>query len=316
MAANWESLEPRPNPRITAEQRAIFHGAWHEHRQVYGYTLLAELPFALRNALVNHPDLDGVAFELLIVDEYQDLNACDLELLHLISERGCAIVAAGDDDQSIYSFRCAAPEGIRRFPEDYPDCALYPLSITQRCGRQIIEWATYVIEGDPDRPKDRPRLHAAEGSADGEAAILAFEDDAAEAQGAATLVQQLIERDQVQPKDILVLMRGDHNGMFSNPIKAALDGFHIAYSDPEAIDQVLAEPQNRLLLQVFRLLDNPRDSLAWAGLLNLTPGIGVTFTNYIYERARADQVQFGEALLAAYDGGSPTAPVRPKRPQH
>ena len=146
-------------------------GAWNEHRQVYGYTLLAELPYALRQALHDHDDLDGVNYDLLIVDEYQDLNACDLEVLHLIAERGCFIIAAGDDDQSIYAFRYAAPVGIRRFPEDYPGCAIYPLSVTQRCGRRIIEWASYVIAGDPDRPRDRPALACAAGSPAGEAAL-------------------------------------------------------------------------------------------------------------------------------------------------
>ena len=128
MAANWESLEPAVDPRVNPADRTRFLAAWGEHRQVYGYTLLAELPYALRHALHDHPDLDGVDYDLLIVDEYQDLNACDLEVLHLIAERGCAIIGAGDDDQSIYSFRRAAPEGIRRFPVDYPGCANYPLS--------------------------------------------------------------------------------------------------------------------------------------------------------------------------------------------
>jgi superfamily I DNA/RNA helicase len=57
--------------------------------------------------LANHPDLEGVNFDLLVVDEYQDLNACDLEVIRLLADRGCSIIAAGDDDQSIYSFRKA-----------------------------------------------------------------------------------------------------------------------------------------------------------------------------------------------------------------
>src|SRR5271169_4063070 len=136
MASNWEFLEPRELPRVDPEHRARFLAAWHEHREIYGYTLLAELPYALRQALHDHPELAGVDYDMLIVDEYQDLNACDLEVLHLIADRGCSIVAAGDDDQSIYSFRYAAPAGIRRFHEDYPDSATYPLSVTQRCGRR------------------------------------------------------------------------------------------------------------------------------------------------------------------------------------
>ena len=113
MAANWEYLEPRELPDVDPADRARFLAGWHEHREIYGYTLLAELPFAFRQALHDHAELEGVQYDMLIVDEYQDLNACDLEVLHLIADRGCAIIAAGDDDQSIYSFRYAAPAGIR-----------------------------------------------------------------------------------------------------------------------------------------------------------------------------------------------------------
>lgn len=100
MAANWEHLQPSENPRVDPAERARFVGGWNEHREIYGYTLLSELPYALRRALQDHPDLEGVDYDLIIVDEYQDLNACDLELLHLIANRGCTIIAAGDDDQS------------------------------------------------------------------------------------------------------------------------------------------------------------------------------------------------------------------------
>jgi len=161
MAAAWESLEPEEDPRVDPHTRARFLGAWDEHRRTYGYTLLAELPYALRQALIDHPDLDGADYNLLVVDEYQDLNACDLAVLHLIADRGCSLVGAGDDDQSIYSFRRAAPEGIRRFPDDYVGAADFNLSVSQRCGSRIIQWAMFVIEGDPERPP-RPRLEAAD----------------------------------------------------------------------------------------------------------------------------------------------------------
>ncbi len=308
MAANWEFLQPREHPRVDAVERARFVGAWNEHRQIYGYTLLAELPFALRQALTDHVDLEGVDYDLLIVDEYQDLNACDLELLRLMAARGCSIIAAGDDDQSIYSFRYAAPEGIRRFPDDYPGCSRYPLTITQRCGRHIIEWASYVIAGDPDRPHDRPALVSADGSPDGEVALLVFRSDGAEARGIATLIRQLIERDHVPAEEILVLLRGDHNGTFSRPIKDALDDLHIAHSDPDAVERMLSEPDNRRMLATFRLLAQGSDSLAWTSLLLLAPGIGPAFCDYIYERARVARNTFGEALFVAYGDDFPEAP--------
>jgi DNA helicase II / ATP-dependent DNA helicase PcrA len=313
MAANWELLGECVRPRVDPAERARFVGAWNEHRQIYGYTLLAEIPFALRQALSDHPDLQGVEYDLLIVDEYQDLNSCDLDVLHRIAERGCSIIAAGDDDQSIYSFRYADPAGIRRFPDDYPGCSRYPLTITQRCGRRIVEWASYVIVGDPDRPRDRPVLECAHGSVDGEVALLHFRSEVAEAQGIAALVRQLIEHDCLAPEAILVLLRGDYRGTFSSPIKRALDHGGIKYSDPDAVERMLAEPENRRTLATLHLLVNDRDSLAWASLLLLAPGIGRDFCDYVYERARLAHVQFGEALFIAYERDFPDAPRSPRR---
>jgi superfamily I DNA/RNA helicase len=183
-----------------------------------------------------------------------------------------------------------------------------PLTITQRCGHRIIEWASYVIAGDPGRPHERPPLACAAGSPDGEVALLSFRGELAEARGIATLIRQLIERDHVAGEEILVLLRGDHNGTFSGPIKAALDELHIAYSDADAVERMLAEPNNRRMFATFRLLAHDRDSLAWASLLLLTPGIGQTFCDYIYERARIARVQFGEALFTAYGADFPEAP--------
>ena len=190
MAANFESLTDEQDLGITDTERNRFRGAWNAHRRVLGYTLLSELPFALRRALKGHDDLDGIDFDLLLVDEYQDLNACDLDVLRLISEQGgCAVIGTGDDDQSIYSWRKAAPEGIRRFPNDYDPASDYSLSVTLRCGKSIIEWANHVISGDPDRPLDHPTLNALPDSPDGEVALLRFKNDRAEAKELLSLLR-------------------------------------------------------------------------------------------------------------------------------
>jgi DNA helicase-2/ATP-dependent DNA helicase PcrA len=307
MSANWESLEEHQDPNISPELRARFMGAWNEHRRIYGYTLLQELPYGLRNALRDHADLEGVDYRLMVVDEYQDLNACDLDVIKRIADRGCTVIAAGDDDQSIYGFRKAAPEGIRRFVDEYARAADYTLSITQRCGARIIDWVNYVIEGDPDRPP-KPRLAPAEGSPAGDVALLAFDTNEAEAQGIAALVDKLVNVEGLAPREILILLRSDHNGSFSNPIKQRLEGLRIPYTDPDAIDAILEDPGNRRLIACFRLLVNGDDSLAWATLLELEPGVGNRFVETIYTRVREANIQFGPALLAAYAEDFPNAP--------
>ncbi len=300
MAANWESLEPREDPAVNEQTRNRFLGAWDAHRRIYGYTLLAELPDLLRRALETHDDLEGLDFDMLVVDEYQDLNACDLRVLRILADQGVAIFGVGDDEQSIYSFRKAAPEGILRFPEDYARCADYTLSVSHRCGSEIIGWARHVIEGDTDRPVDRPRLLPADGAEAGEAALLAFKSNVAEARGVADLIRYLVEDESLTPSDILVLFRGDHNGAFSKPIKAELTEMGISIDDPAWVTEVLNEEKNRAVILMLRLLSYRYDSLAWAGLLHLEPGIGSTFRKSIYDRAKAENTVFGEALLNAY----------------
>ena len=316
MAANWESLSPAPDARVNAAERARFLGAWNGHRGIYGYTLLAELPFALRNVLHNHSGVEGINYDLLLIDEYQDLNACDLDLIRLLASRGCTIVAAGDDDQSIYRFRNAAPEGIRRFGTDYPGSGDYPLSVTQRCGSRIIEWTSYVIAGDPDRPQGRPPLQCVAGAAPGEVALLSFPGQVAEAKGVARLAKQLIDIEGIPPSEILILLRSDYAGSFSNPIKEQLDALGVPYSDTNVVQELLSQADNRKMLEVFRLFVNRKDSLAWASLLKLANGIGSSLTDYIYDLARAGRCQFGHALLDAFTSSFPNGPAGSSRRAH
>jgi len=310
LAAGWESLESRRSPKVDPAERARFLGGWLEHREVYGYTLLSELPYALREALRDHPDLEGVDYDLVVVDEYQDLNACDLHVLRLLAERGVWIIGVGDDDQSIYSFRRAAPEGIRRFLGDYPDSADYPLSITHRCGSRIIAWASHVIEGDLSRSPDKRRLTPAQGSPPGEVALLAFAGAKAEVKGIAAIVRHLVEEEEIPTDKILILIRTDHQGTWSKPIKEALQKVDIACSDPEFIQEVLGEPDNRRAIALLRLLVQRADSLAWATLFKLTNGIGESFVNQLYEQARGNRKQLGEVVLEAFEEGFPGAPAQ------
>lgn len=299
LAANWESLNPEQNPKISAQVRARFTGGWREHREVMGYSLLSELPYALRSALNDHNDLKGIDHQTLVVDEYQDLNACDLEVLRLIANKGCSIIAAGDDDQSIYSFRKAHPAGIQQFLQMYPGALNYPLTITRRCGKKVVEWANYVIQGDPARSAAKQALRASDMAPDGEVALLSFAGHKAEAKGIANLAQYLISKQVIPPSEILILLRSDHNGQFSRPIKDELKLLNIPFSDPNEVKKLLADTTNRKALCLMRIAVNREDSLAWASLLELTPGIGKTFFNYIYERARDSRTTFGGGLLTA-----------------
>lgn len=312
MSSNWESLADELDGSIPVELRSRFLAVWREHRRIFGYSLLAELPFALLQALKSHgSDLNGVSFDMLVVDEYQDLNACDLTVLRCMTDLGATLVAAGDDDQSIYGFRKAHPEGIRRFLDDYTNAADYPLTIAHRCGKRILKWASYVIQGDPDRDLGKKAQTCSPESPDGCAALLHFPGHVAEAKGIAQLAKLLTKKHGIPESEILVLLRSDHNGAFSGPIKREMDSLGIACSDPDVVLRLLNADHNRCVIEMFRLVADQHDSLAWAGLLTLTHGIGPAFVNSIYERARTSGLSFAEELLSSYENGFADDPKAP-----
>lgn len=303
MAAKWERLDEEQSERVRPEDRARFLGGWLEHRAAFGYTLLSEIPDALRVALRNHPDLAGAHFDLLVVDEFQDLNACDLELLDELRRRGATIVAAGDPDQSIYSWRRAAPEGIDRLHDRYEPLDDYPLTKALRCGGSIIDWAGHVALGDPLRPSTRPILRANDEAPPGEVALLSFAGHRAEAKGIAQIARRLIDEEGVPEGEILILLRSDWRGGFSRPIKEELVELGIAHSAPGIVDQMLSVTDHRRLLAALRIAVEQHDSLAWASLLAVDPRVSSGFIERIYDKARGSGNTFATTLLASHEDG-------------
>lgn len=75
-------------------------------------------------------------FDLLMVDEAQDLNRCQQALSRMASDGG-RLVPIGDRRQSLYSFAGADPEALPRLLRDLSahsdGCASLPLTVTWRC---------------------------------------------------------------------------------------------------------------------------------------------------------------------------------------
>lgn len=117
-------------------------------------------------------------FRHILIDEFQDCNPIQYEVLRLLTAKPYNLFAVGDDDQSIYGFRGARPDILRRFGEDFGAERLL-LDVNYRCGEEIVRASLSVIGENKDRfPK---ALRAAE--TDGETGglqILAFEDRAAQ----------------------------------------------------------------------------------------------------------------------------------------
>ena len=97
------------------------------------------------------------AFDHVLVDEYQDLNKADQTLISALAQRG-SLTVIGDDNQSIYSFRYANPEGIRLFPQENPGTVCYVIEECRRCPSNIVEISNSLIRNDQRRLRPIP-LH-------------------------------------------------------------------------------------------------------------------------------------------------------------
>src|SRR5450755_3958338 len=77
------------------------------------------------------------AYDSILVDEYQDTDPAQEELLRQLAGDGRELIAVGDPDQSIYAFRGADVEAIRRFPERFraPDGSPAQVIALRTCRR-------------------------------------------------------------------------------------------------------------------------------------------------------------------------------------
>lgn len=85
----------------------------------------------------------------VLVDEYQDTNATQYEVLKcLVGERG-RFTAVGDDDQSIYGWRGATLDNLKKLPVDYPTLKVVKLEQNYRSTSAILRAANNVIAPNP-----------------------------------------------------------------------------------------------------------------------------------------------------------------------
>ena len=300
LSADWQSLTADeedwerhfPNPR--------FLGMWREHRKIYGYTLRSELVYQLMKALEQRGDFKLESpIEHLLVDEYQDLNRCDLAVVQQIASRDVELFIAGDDDQSIYGFRKAHPEGIRRFPNDYSDSTELELEICKRCDRSILELGLFVACQDPRRIEKA--IQPEPGREEGEVALLRFDNQDSEARGIADLCNHLMARHELKPNDILVLLRSDRHGGFSRLIREKLEGASIPVAAATDMTDALDKDYGRAFLAFLRLAVGSEDSLAWRSLLQAwCNGVGTKAIGAVYDLARSRGENFAQTVIAAH----------------
>ncbi|MFM1555876.1 MAG: ATP-dependent helicase [Limisphaerales bacterium] len=162
-------------------------------------------------------------YQYVMVDEYQDTNAAQFELMHLLSAEHRNVCVVGDDDQSIYGWRGAEISNILDMEKHFPEVKVIKLEQNYRSTRVILDAANAVIKNNPRR---RPKqLWSAKGAGD----LLRLESFANEEEEARTIVDE-IEFNRMAKripwKDHAILFR---TNVQARPLETALRKAEVRY---------------------------------------------------------------------------------------
>jgi len=135
-------------------------------------------------------------FEHILIDEYQDVNAMQVELLHLLKPKN--LFAVGDPRQSIFGWRGADINYILNFEKDYGDSEIIHLTKNYRSTKEVVDFINHSIVsmGLPDLEHHRESINT-------KIKIINFKSEEAEM----NFVVRKILKSKVAMEEIFVLVR-------------------------------------------------------------------------------------------------------------
>ena len=227
--------------------------------------------------------------QYLLIDECQDTNACQYALMRALVGLEGRFTAVGDDDQSIYAWRGANMENLRRLQEDYPQIKIIKLEQNYRSTARILKVANHVIANNPKLFPKTLWSQLGEGEV---VRVVACQSETHEAE----FVAQQIARNKLiygaNFADFAILYRGNHQArLFEDALRAARIPYQISggqsFYDKAEIKDVLS---------YLRLLANPDDDPAFLRAAT-TPkrGIGDTTLGKLNDYAKQHECSLFQA---------------------
>lgn len=267
-----------PTPPITSGEQSGFSTYQGPRTQTYAAVLPGQIiRECVRHARAGTLSLSSVlGLNHLVVDEYQDFNPMDIEFVDLIAASGVKLLVAGDDDQSVYSFRFASPSGIQNFPAKYPQAGLHTLSDCFRCTPDVLSAGSSVLNAfsPPGRiPKGLASLHVgANPPLNGIVHRWRLNSGPAESRAVAQSCADLIAAG-VSADDIIILL--SDSKLLGGPTVSALAAASVPSTGP-GFSRYPDTQGGRFCYELIRIICDPNDYFAHRVLLGLPTGVGPT----------------------------------------
>ena len=254
---------------------------------------LISLPLRL---LQDFPEARGKwqdTLRYVLVDEYQDTNAVQYDLLkQLVGERA-HFTAVGDDDQSIYGWRGATIENLKRLPTDFPALKVIPLEQNYRSTGAILRAANNVIAVNPKIFEKKLWSEFGDGEP---VALIESDGEEHEAERAVARIQAIrANAGGVQFKDFAILYRANHQArVFEQALRRAEIPYKVSGGQ-----SFFDKAEIKDLCSWLRLLVNPDDDPAFLRAIT-TPkrGIGHQTLGSLSQFAGRWKCSMYEALFA------------------
>jgi len=281
--ARWQTLNPQHvnQAQITPAEIQGFNAFHAARTNLYSCVLPGEVIYkcvdAMQQGALQPNQLPTI--DHLIVDEFQDLNACDQEFVRLLSSHGAVLFVAGDDDQSIYSFRHANPDGIVRFNSVYPSSSTHVLTDCFRCAPQILAPASRLITYNPNRvAKNLVSLYgAANPPVQGRLWVWSFQTAQEEARAIARSCQELINAGMAGREDEILILISNRRVQL-DLIAQELGNLGLPYDPPRGASLVNELEPIRAVYALLRIARDQatgeEDYPAHRDVLGILSGVG------------------------------------------
>lgn len=217
------------------------------------------------------------------VDEVQDCNACDWEIINILSARSENLFIVGDPDQAIYEWRGAKPDYFMDFPAD----RTIVLDENYRSTPNILDVANSVIDHNRNRIPKNLRTRK---SPSGRVLHLHAASEPEEAEWVAARIRSLADKGEAY-SGMAILYRAAH---LSRVFEQALIKAEIPYAVWGGV-RFFERKEIKDALAYLRLAANPSDDIAFERIIN-TPSR--RFGETSLKRLKAVAETTGKPLLA------------------
>jgi DNA helicase II / ATP-dependent DNA helicase PcrA len=207
--------------------------------------------------------------EALLIDEFQDTNVVQFELMKLLASSRSHITIVGDPDQSIYGFRSAEIENLRRMKAYYRDTVVINLEENYRSAAAILHLAQEVIDQDTERPDKKLKSTHCHGVLP---TLRRLPNPYEEALWLASEVKRMMAMTGglIRCDDIAVLLR---SGYLSLLIEKAFTSSGIPYRMVGGV-RFFDRVEIRLIIDYLRTISHPDNNAALLAVIN-SPARGI-----------------------------------------